>query len=99
MSCTIRACFAGNNPSHSETNCSSASRASHSGGRPAPPDAARQVATMISGCRKVTRSWSMTGASTIRRCRGAAPGMSAGAQRLLILSAGAWVLIGWLLLG
>jgi hypothetical protein len=29
---------------------------------------------------------------------GAAPGMSAGAQRLLILCAGAWVLIGWLLL-
>ena len=61
--CTIRACSAGNNSSHSGSSCSSASRVSSSVMSSCSARAARHVPTMISGCRKTPRSWSMTAAS------------------------------------
>ena len=59
----MRACSAGNSSSHSGSSCSSASRASSSVMSSCSARAARHVPTMISGCRKMPRSWSMTAAS------------------------------------
>ena len=62
-SCTIRAFSAGKSSSHSGSSCASASRASSSVMSSRSTRAARHVPTMISGCRKMPRNWSMTAAS------------------------------------
>jgi hypothetical protein len=69
--------------SHSESSCSSASRASSSVMSSCSARAARQVPTMISGCRKMPRNWLTTAASISAagtrptgQASGPAPGLS-----------------------